>query len=322
MIRTALRWLCALLAGFILVNTLAGLAGPWRDASIWVVDVRWLPRWLGTPLLIGWPLAVVAAVISNGPRLPRAGSVGAAILALLCVTDAVRFYVLLSRGDIRTDLPIPASALFAWALGAGAWLLSRPAPRLSWQRGSLALASAGAAAALFPVLQMVCFGLTDYRRPADAVLVLGARTYADGSVSDALSDRVRAACTLYHEGLASHLIFSGGPGDGPVDETAAMARLSRELGVPDGAMILDHAGVNTRASVANAAAICRERGFARLLAVSHFYHLPRIKLEAARAGLALCTVPAPQGQPLRALPWFMARETAAWWVYWVRGRTV
>jgi uncharacterized SAM-binding protein YcdF (DUF218 family) len=322
MIRTGLRWLCALLAAFVLINSLAGLAGPARDASIWVVDVRWLPRWPGTALLIASSLAVIATVLSNRPRTLLAGSVGAAVLAALCAIDVVRFYLLLSHGGVSTAVPLPASALYAAAMSAGAWSLRLPAPRLSWQRGSLAFLSAAAAAALFPVLQMVFFGLTDYRRPADVVLVLGARTYVDGSVSDALSDRVRAACALYRQGLASHLILSGGPGDGPVDEAAAMARLSRDLGVPEEALILDHAGLNTRASVTNTAAICRERGFARVLAVSHFYHLPRIKLEAGRAGLALYTVPAPQGQPLRALPWFMARETAAWWVYWARGRTV
>jgi uncharacterized SAM-binding protein YcdF (DUF218 family) len=320
MIGTALRWLCALLAAFILVNALAGLAGPWRDASVWVVDVRWLPRWLGAALLVCASVAVIAAVLWNRAPVLAPGAAGAAILSLLCAIDVARFYLLLSRGRVSTDLPVPASALYAVALGAGAWLLRVPAPQLSWPWKSLAIVTAGAAAALLPVLQMVCFGLTDYRRPADAVLVLGARTYADGTPSDALSDRVRAASGLYHQGLVSRLILSGGPGDGAVDEAAAMARLSRELRVPEEALILDHAGVNTRASITNAAAICRERGFARVLAVSHFYHLPRIKLEAGRAGLALYTVPAPQGQPLKALPWFMARETAAWWVYWARGR--
>jgi vancomycin permeability regulator SanA len=167
---------------------------------------------------------------------------------------------------------------------------------------------------------MLCFGLTDYRRPADAALILGARTYADGTISDALSDRVREACKLYHEGLVSHLILSGGPGDGAIDEPQAMATLAESLSVPRHALILDHQGLNTRASITNTAAICRDHSFSRVLAVSHFYHLPRIKLEACRAGLDLCTVPAPQGQPLRALPWFMARETAAWWLYWARAR--
>jgi len=171
---------------------------------------------------------------------------------------------------------------------------------------------------LLPVLLMVCFGLTDYRRRADAVLVFGARAYADGSPSDALADRMRTACELYHQGLAERLIFSGGPGDGGVHEVEAMQRLAASLGVPDSAMILDRAGTNTTATIKNAAELGRARGLHRFLAVSHFYHLPRIKMEAARHGLEVFTVPAAQGKPLRKLPWFVARETVAWWRYYVR----
>lgn len=55
-----------------------------------------------------------------------------------------------------------------------------------------------------------------------------------------------------------------------------------------------------------------------MLAVSHFYHLPRVKLTADRAGLAVFTVPSPQGQPLNRLPYFLAREVAACWAYYVK----
>jgi hypothetical protein len=55
-----------------------------------------------------------------------------------------------------------------------------------------------------------------------------------------------------------------------------------------------------------------------VLAVSHFYHLPRIKLAYQRAGLDVCTVPARQGRWLSQIPYNMAREVAAFWVYYVR----
>src|ERR1051325_11291830 len=90
--------------------------------------------------------------------------------------------------------------------------------------------------------------------------------------------------------------MSGGPGDGATDEPTAMARLAQELGVSRESIILDRAGLTTRASITNTAAICRDQRLSRVLAVSHFYHLPRIKLEASRADLDLCTVPAPQAR--------------------------
>ncbi|HET6345093.1 MAG TPA: YdcF family protein, partial [Myxococcota bacterium] len=150
--------------------------------------------------------------------------------------------------------------------------------------------------------------------PAAAILVFGARAYADGRPSDALSDRVRAAAALYHQGLAPLVIMSGGPGDGATHETQAMRALAQSLGVPADRIILDEHGLNTRASIRN----CRHFGAGPLLAVSHSYHLPRIKLEADRAGVPVYTVPAPQGRPLRKLPLFVARETVAWWWYYAR----
>jgi uncharacterized SAM-binding protein YcdF (DUF218 family) len=56
----------------------------------------------------------------------------------------------------------------------------------------------------------------------------------------------------------------------------------------------------------------------RVLAVSHFYHLPRIKLSYQRAGFEVCTVPARQKNVLSQLPYSMVREVAAFWAYYVK----
>src|SRR6185503_7842801 len=98
-------------------------------------------------------------------------------------------------------------------------------------------------------------GKTEYRRHADAIIVFGARAYADGRPSDALADRVRTACQLYHEGWAKKLILSGGPGDGAIHETESMRRLAIQLGIPADAVLLDPQGLNTRATLANSKAI-------------------------------------------------------------------
>lgn len=170
----------------------------------------------------------------------------------------------------------------------------------------------------FPVLQVFCFGHTDYRRRADAAIVFGARAYADGRPSMALSDRVRTACELYHAGLVPRVVFSGGPGDGPVHETEAMARLARTLGVPDEAIELDRFGVSTAATVRNTI-LTRPAG-ARIIAVSEFYHLPRIKLACHDAGREVYTVPARPSHWLRNWPLrSIAREVAGFWFYYLRG---
>lgn len=160
--------------------------------------------------------------------------------------------------------------------------------------------------------------MTDYRRPADAVVVLGARVYADGRVSDALADRVRTGCALYRDGLVRKVILSGGPGDGAVHETEGMRRMAVGLGVPPEAILIDEHGLNTQATVRNTCKMLDDHNLRRILAVSHFYHLPRVKLTYQRDGREVCTVPAQETYRLTALPIYMVREIVALWVYYVR----
>ncbi|MEY2427479.1 MAG: hypothetical protein QOJ40_364, partial [Verrucomicrobiota bacterium] len=171
---------------------------------------------------------------------------------------------------------------------------------------------------VFPLAQMFCFGKTDYRRPADIAVVPGARVYSDGRASDALADRVRTACQLYHQGLTRKLLFSGGAGDGAIHETESMKRMAIKLGVREEDILVDEAGLNTQATVKNSEAIFSQLHASRVLVVSHFYHLPRIKMAYQRDGWDVYTVPAKESYFLRQMPYNMAREVAALWVYYLR----
>ena len=170
----------------------------------------------------------------------------------------------------------------------------------------------------FPLAQMLCFGLTDYRRPADVVVVFGARVYVNGQASLALADRVRTACALYRDGHVGKVIVSGGCGDGAIHETETMRRLALQWGVAADDIVVDAQGINTEATVRQTSALFDMYGFDRVLAVSHFYHLPRIKLSYQRCGREVYTVPARQSRPLARLPWYITREVAALWVYYLR----
>ena len=164
----------------------------------------------------------------------------------------------------------------------------------------------------FPIAQMVFFGNTDYRRPADTIVVFGMRTYADGTMSGILTDRMRTGCELYRAGLARRMIVSGGKGDGAIHETEAMRRYALRHGVPPSAITLDAHGVNTESTVRNTA-----HGNGRILAVSHFYHLPRIRMTYQRYGAEVYTVPA-EASSLRPLAYNIARESVAFWAYYLR----
>lgn len=319
---TIARAIAGLLGLFTLVNLASAIAGNGVDANLWWIDLRGLAGF--APVLLGAAAALILAwALKPDMGMPRrAATIGGVLaLALGGWLNAAAVVAMFGRGAIHSSIPIPLSVLVAVLLMWLAWMMRRnpivrPRPA---RHVALALLVACGAAAAFPLLQMALFGKTDYRRPADAIVVFGAAVYADGTLSDALADRVRTAVDLYHENLADYLVFSGGPGHGRVDEPTAMARYASERGVPRRAILLDPVGVNTDATIANCRALFARHGIKRAIAVSHFYHLPRIKLAAQRAALDVVTVPADERYTLTALPYYMAREVAAWWVYYLRG---
>jgi uncharacterized SAM-binding protein YcdF (DUF218 family) len=308
------------LAGFLGMFTLVGLVGrlgrPGFDANLWWLDLRALPEPLALvgqfvlgALLLAW---AVSPSTGTGRHLLTQGAIAGAlpVLALNALTVAGLFLV----GSVSAGFPLPASVLF----GAGLFFILRqvgPATVVRPDRPALAVTLFGCFC-LFPLIQVLCFGRTDYRRPADAAVVLGARVYADGRLSDAVADRVRTAVELYRQGWVRELVMSGGPGDGAIHETAAMRAEAMRGGVPASTIRCDLNGLSTAHTVRNTAGEFAGR---RLLAVSEYYHLPRIKLAYARAGLDVFTVPAAARDWRRT--WDLRsvlREVPAFWLYYGR----
>jgi uncharacterized SAM-binding protein YcdF (DUF218 family) len=92
-----------------------------------------------------------------------------------------------------------------------------------------------------------------------------------------------------------------------------------ELGVPSEAILLDPLGLNTRATAEETSRMLERIGARNVMAVSHFYHLPRIKMAYHRLGWDVYTVPAEESYTLRAMPVYMLREIAGLWVYYLGG---
>ena len=129
--------------------------------------------------------------------------------------------------------------------------------------------------------------------------MFGAGAYPDGTPSQALYDRVRHGIRLYHAGVAPVIVMSGGD-----NEPAVMKRLALEAGVPESAIELDAEGLNTYRTL-------RNLKHTRVVAVSHYYHLARIKLTARRLGIRCATSPCHMSRRLVYEPWYVARECAA-----------
>jgi len=314
------------IGGFLAVALLLRLrSAGGTDAVIWLFDLRPLPA----PIALVWTMLACATLLafalqlrSRQLRLPVAiACAGCALIALANGLNALHLH---ASGDIHMLIPAPLSLLLApilLGIGLVAWTQHKPARTTPARRlvNLIPVAvCAGAFAFTGSLAQMLIFGKTDYRRPAAIAVVFGSRVYADGGLSDALADRVRTACDLYEQGLTTHLLMSGGPGDGAIHEAEAMRRFAIERGIPDSAILLDFGGVNTAATIEHTRSLTGSMPGARVLMVSHSYHLPRIKLESDRAGLNAVTVPAKESYLLTNMPWFMTREVAAQWVYLLR----
>jgi vancomycin permeability regulator SanA len=303
-----------------LVNLLAGLHHPAFDPNIWWIDLRFLPKPVGEFFLVAVGVLLVAHGLrpAAGGRRRTAGLAAVAAAAIVASANVVAYYRTWDAGMIFARSPVPLSLVIVLLLGVIWFSILRPTPPPS-RRASLAAVAAVSLALIcsIPLLQMAFFGTTDYRRPADVVVVFGARVRLDGTASLTLANRVRTGSELYREGYADTIVMTGGIEPTGVDETIMMRDLAVLLGVPSDAIILDPGGHNTDASVANTARIFDDNGMRRVLAVSQFYHLPRIKLAYARAGVDVWTVPA--RTILVPRTWvIVAREIPAFWLYYVR----
>lgn len=296
------------------------------DATIWWVDLRFLPGWLS----VLFSLACCVALLHRSvwPACGRRVLLGrrvvfACLLGALLLNTLMVWHV--SLDSVVLGMPIPLTAVLAVGV---AFMLRRPVALVSTtfvakgRRFLGVVFLAGCFSLLAALAQMFWFGESDYRRPADAILVYGCRAYTDGRPSQALADRVHTACALYHQGLAPVIVMSGGPvRDSALNETQVMADYAVSLGVPREAIVLDPKGLDTQATAENLGDILREalgKSSPRLLAVSHDYHLPRVKLSLERQGLTAYTVPCEIRRSLPSKPYLMARETAAWWYYFFK----
>lgn len=127
---------------------------------------------------------------------------------------------------------------------------------------------------------------------ADAIVVLGASVYADGTPSPILADRLEVAADLYFAGAAPAIIVSGDNRTDHYNESNAMKRYCIELGVPARNIYVDHAGYDTYASIYRAHYVY---GAQSVMVVTQAYHLYRALAIAHGLGMEAYGVPADKG---------------------------
>jgi vancomycin permeability regulator SanA len=314
---------------FLAVFTMVGLVGELRgratDMSLWWVDVRDVPPFVRLFVLAAFAGFLLAWVLRKTPGLAlrRATAAACGLFALLALRDAVRYGSIVGGGSVRPTTPIPLSLLIAVGLAALSIIVLRTPGRRSGSRRRTAIGlvlAAGCWAFVFPLAQMLFFGTTDYRRPADAAVVFGARVYATGRPSPLLADRIATGVDLYRAGLVGTLLMSGGDGADGFNEARVMRDEAVAAGVDSAHVLIDPTGTTTEATVDHAMTLLSRQGGPppRIIAVSQAYHLPRIQLAFANGGIDVLTVPAVDPEPIQETPLLVLREVPAFWAYFLR----
>lgn len=169
-----------------------------------------------------------------------------------------------------------------------------------------------------PVLAMLFYGLLSEPEQSDVIVVPGAAlTQGGNGLSNALEWRMQTAVELYHKGYGRYLLLSGG-GEGAWREAPTMANWAVERGVPRERIIIDNQGNTTRETAINVARIMRERNLSTALAVSQWYHVPRLRLALMQEGVEQSGSTCAHPRFLDLEFYFSLREVAGLYAYLFR----
>ncbi|WP_150250030.1 YdcF family protein [Nocardiopsis deserti] len=160
----------------------------------------------------------------------------------------------------------------------------------------------------------------DERTTSDAIVVLGASQY-NGVPSPVFEARLRHAQVLYLEGVAPVIVTVGGklPGDN-FTEAASGRNWLIEVGIPGAQVIAVEEGRDTLQSIEAVAEVFEANSWDTAILVSDPWHSLRSERMAAAHGIEAGTSPSRSGPAVierRTQLWYITRETAALWYYWI-----
>jgi uncharacterized SAM-binding protein YcdF (DUF218 family) len=201
-------------------------------------------------------------------------------------------------GSLVVDLNLPSLISFpgdrsfmlpAFALlGALVWLTPLRALAAA---GTALLAAFWLAVSFTPLTSRMAEGLVrrDPIESADAVFVFASRVQEDGDPTTDAASRLLKGIELMAEGRAPLLVVSETPA--PTGSYAALARSWLAKFARQGEVLRIGPIVNTHDEAVALAALCRERGIRRILAVTSPTHTRRAAATLEKQGLVAISVP-------------------------------
>jgi uncharacterized SAM-binding protein YcdF (DUF218 family) len=154
-------------------------------------------------------------------------------------------------------------------------------------------------------------------------IILGAAVWREGP-SPTLRRRTLHAAALYQSGHITSLVLCGGVGQHPPSEAAVMQDILLGAGVPMDAMVLEDQSTTTGENIRFARDLIHETDVAiiEVVIITDWYHAPRAKLIARRAGLhTTSSSPSLRGAKFWPQTKSALREIPAYIAYAIRLRT-
>jgi uncharacterized SAM-binding protein YcdF (DUF218 family) len=140
---------------------------------------------------------------------------------------------------------------------------------------------------------------------ADVIVIFGGNTQANRANwfepynRETAVDRIDLAQALYLAGRAPRILISGSALDGKVSEAQMIARLLRQRGIPDSAILLENNSRNTYENARFTDIIMRGQKLKSALLVTSALHMPRAAASLQKRGIQ---VTAASGAPQIVLP--------------------
>ncbi len=158
------------------------------------------------------------------------------------------------------------------------------------------------------------YGTIDTAQEADVIIVLGAGLLRDGRPGWALTRRSLQAADLYHAGIVSYIICTGGKAESyPRSEASACREILHASRIPASAILLEELSRSTEENAIFSRRIMDDKGLADAVLVSDSYHMLRASWLFQLQGISTYRSPVP-AQRIRSplsYPYSLIREFVA-----------
>jgi uncharacterized SAM-binding protein YcdF (DUF218 family) len=154
------------------------------------------------------------------------------------------------------------------------------------------------------------YGAQDHAVKSDYAIVLGAAAYHKNP-SPVFKERIDHAILLYHQGLVSKIIFTGGYGVGaPYAESEVAEKYALRNGVKKVDILIETRSRSTVNNLIEAKALMNSGGLNTAIIISDPLHLKRASIIAKNLNIAAVTSPTPTSRyrSFKAQFKFLVRE--------------